>query len=73
MEIKDKIEDLYVVPEEIVRKCAEDLITDPSNNFLYLLENHKIFKDAGLTPIFLTKDMVEITITTVEKIRKLLH
>lgn len=69
----EKYYEMYVVPEETIRRCAEDPSLDDVNNFVRLLDKHKIFKDAGLTPVFLTEDMVRITLTTVEKIRHQLH
>ena len=68
-----KLDNLYVIPEEVIKNCADELSDQPQNNFLFLLEKHKVFKDAGLTPIFLTENMVDVFVSTVEKLRKELH
>ena len=62
-----------IVPEEVIKNCADEVSDQPQNNFLFLLEKHKVFKDAGLTPVFLTENMVDVFVSTVEKLRKELH
>lgn len=68
-----KLENFYIIPEEVIEKCAEEIYDGDYNNFLFLLERHKVFKDAGLTPVFLTENMVDVYVTTIEKLRKELH
>ncbi len=68
-----KLENITVVPAEVIEMCAEELSHDKNNNFIVLLETHKQLKDAGLTPIFLTEDMSIVYVSTHERLKKQLH
>jgi tyrosine-protein phosphatase YwqE len=68
------MDNLYVVPEEIVRQCAHAMRDDDENTFKNFLEVAQEFRDAGLTPMYLcSHNMKDMYVTTVEKMRKKLH
>jgi len=64
--------DLKVIPERYIVHAARDLQNDdPNNSFSILLLSAEEFRDAGLTPIFLsTPDQQQICVTTRERIEK---
>jgi hypothetical protein len=64
------IDNLHIVPEEIVVACAEHLEGE-ENNFELFLEVAKEFREAGLTPIFLcSRSMKDLYVTTQENLQK---
>jgi hypothetical protein len=67
--------DLKILPEQMIRDAAEMfMVEDPRNSFVTLLESADEFRQAGLTPIFLSDvDMQKLLVTTKEKIQKKLH
>ena len=65
---------LYVVPEDIIRQCAQAMIDDETNHFKSFLDVAQEFRQAGLTPMYLcTENMKDMYVTTEEKIRKKMH
>lgn len=68
-----KLESLYIIPDDVIESCAEELHYDENNNFLLLLEEHKKYLEAGLNPVFLTNDMSTIYVSTYEKLKNTLH
>jgi hypothetical protein len=68
------MDELQVIPEEMIVFCAKQFAPDEENNFKLFLDVAKEFKMAGLTPIFLsTHKLQDLFVTTEEKIRKELH
>ena len=66
--------DLKVVPERYIVSAAKDMAGDPNNSFSILLSSAEEFRDAGLTPIFLsTPDQLQICVTTRERLEKKYH
>lgn len=71
--MKVPVLNLKIVPEEMIIFCAKQLEPE-ENNFKKWLETGKIFKNAGLTPIYLCdENFVDIFITTKEKLTKKYH
>jgi hypothetical protein len=67
------IENMQIVPEEIVKYCAEQLIGE-ENTFKNFLDVAEEFREAGLTPVFLcSNNLKDLFITTKEKLQKKLH
>jgi hypothetical protein len=67
------IENMQIVPEEIVRYCASHLEGEENTfeRFLLLAEE---FRSAGLTPVFMCSDTLQdLFITTKEKLQRKLH
>lgn len=65
------IQNLKIVPEEIIIDCAKDLEHVENNNFKKLLKEAEQYKMLDLTPIFIsTPDMKNIFITSLEKMQK---
>jgi len=66
--------DLQVIPEEMIVYCAKQFGPDEDNTFKQFLGVAYEFRQAGLTPIFLsTQRLQDLFVTTEEKIRKELH
>jgi hypothetical protein len=66
--------DLKVIPERYIVSAARDLSDNPNNSFNILLSSAEEFRDAGLTPIFLTTpDQQQICVTTRERLEKKYH
>lgn len=64
---------LHEVPEEVIQKAAKTM-RDPSSNFIYVLEMGKIFKEAGMTPLYLYNlEDHTIMVTTEERASNKLH
>jgi hypothetical protein len=69
-----KMNGLYVVPEEIVIQCALAFREDEENTFRNFLDVAKVFRAAGLTPLYLcSENMKDMYVTTEEKMRKKFH
>lgn len=67
------IDGLHIVPEEVVRYCAQQLRGE-ENNFKLFLNVAKEFRHAGLTPIFLcSESMKDLYVTTEENLQKKFH
>jgi len=67
------IDGLHVVPEEVVKSCA-DYLRGEENNFQLFLDVAKQFRYAGLTPIFLcSESMKDLYVTTEENLQKKFH
>lgn len=67
------IENLQIVPEEIVQYCA-DYLKGEENTFEKFLEVAAEFRAAGLTPVFLCSETLQdLFITTKEKLQKNYH
>lgn len=67
-------QNLYVVPEEIVKQCAMAMGDEEVNTFKNFLEVATEFRSAGLTPLYLcTENMKDMYVTTEEKMRKKMH
>jgi hypothetical protein len=67
------LENMQIVPEEIVQLCAKELEGE-DNNFEQFLQVAKEFRYAGLTPIFLcSHSMQDLYVTTKEKLQKKFH
>lgn len=70
--------DMLVVPEELVELCSETMATTygdgADNNFNAVLNQGKLLKGAGRTPIYLcSQDMKTLYVTSKEKINKEYH
>jgi hypothetical protein len=67
--------DLKMLPEQMVIDAADMYREeDPENSFVRLLRAGEEFKDAGLTPIYLSdKPMKRMMVTTKEKMQKKYH
>jgi hypothetical protein len=67
------IENMQIVPEEIVQYCADQLQGE-ENTFQNFLEVAAEFRAVGLTPVFLcSKNLKDLFITTQEKLQKKFH
>jgi len=67
------IENMQIVPEEIVKYCADQLIGE-ENTFQNFLDVAEEFREAGLTPVFLcSNNLKDLFITTKEKLQKKLN
>ena len=67
------IENMQVVPEEIVRYCAAQLVGEENAFENFLLVAHE-FRMAGLTPIFMcTSSLKDMFVTTEEKLQRKFH
>jgi hypothetical protein len=63
----------YIVSEGMIELCAANMENE-DNNFQKMLDSGKLFRDAGLTPVFLCSETLQdISVTTMEKMRNLLH
>ena len=68
------MDNLYVVPEEIVQQCAYAMRDDDQNTFKNFLTVAQEFREAGLTPLYLcTQNMKDMYVTTEEKMRNKMH
>ena len=47
------METYVIIPEDIVRSASDSIPDDPLNNFRKVLNAGQMYKDAGLTPIYL--------------------
>jgi hypothetical protein len=71
--MKHTLNNLQLIPEEMVRYCADEL-ADEENSFKRILETAGEFKEAGLTPVYLCSNTLkDIFVTTLEKLQKKLH
>lgn len=67
------IENMQIVPEEIIEYCAKQLHGE-ENHFELFLNVAKEFKMAGLTPVFLcSNNLKDLFVTTKEKLQKKFH
>ena len=65
---------MHIIPEEMIVYCASQFAPDEDNTFKRFLEVASEFRDAGLTPVFLSTEKLEdLMITTQEKLQKKLH
>jgi hypothetical protein len=53
MGLRPKMETYVIIPEDIVRSASDSIPDDPLNNFRKVLNAGQMYKDAGLTPIYL--------------------
>jgi len=67
--------DLKMLPEQMIMDAADMYRKeDPNNSFIRLLRAGGEFKDAGLTPIYLSDEpMHRLMVTTQEKMQKKYH
>lgn len=66
--------DLKVLPERMIKEAAKVSEDDPDNAFATLLESANVFRQEGLTPIFLCdSDMQRVMVTTKETLQKKFH
>jgi hypothetical protein len=67
--------DLKMLPEQMIKDAADMYRKeDPDNSFIRLLRAGEEFKDAGLTPIYLSDEpMQKLMVTTKEKMQKKYH
>lgn len=43
-----------VIPEKVIKNAADEMRSeDPLNSFHFLIEEGELYKDAGLTPLYL--------------------
>jgi hypothetical protein len=76
---EQELMDMLVVPEEMVELCSTTMVSafgdeGLDNNFKTVLNKGEIFKNAGLTPVYLcSQDMKTICVTSVEKIKNTFH
>lgn len=69
-----ELENLHIVPEEMIIYCARQFSEDEDNAFKRFLEFAREFRAVGLTPIFLSTERLEdLMITSQEKLEKKLH
>ena len=69
-----QLDELQVVPEQIVKYCAGQFSHGEENTFKDFLEVAEEFRDAGLTPVFLTTDRLkDLFVTTEEMIKNKFH
>jgi hypothetical protein len=67
------IKNMQIVPEEIVKYCADHLEGE-ENTFEKFLSLAEEFRSAGLTPIFMcSSNLKDLFITTEEKLKRKLH
>ena len=67
------IENMRLVPEDIIKWCASQLDGE-ENNFELCLDVAKELRDAGLTPVYLcSESLKDLFVTTKEKLQKKLH
>lgn len=71
-------EGFLIIPEDVVMFCSEQIFTmygkSEENAFKDILDAGVVFKQAGLTPVYLCReDMKNLCVTTMEKIRKNYH
>lgn len=68
------IENLHVIPEEMVILCASQFGPTEENGFVNSIKMANEYKLAGLTPIYLCdNNMKDIYVTSIEKLKKLYH
>jgi hypothetical protein len=67
--------DLKILPEKMIEDAANMYREeDPENSFIRLLRAGEEFRDAGLTPVFLSdRTMEKLMVTTKEKMQKKFH
>lgn len=67
--------DLKMLPEKMIEDAADMYRSeDPENSFIRLLRAGEEFRDAGLTPIYLSDEpMHRLMVTTKEKMQKKYH
>ena len=66
-----ELQNLHIVPEDVVRFCASQFGPDEENTFKDFLNAAEEFREAGLTPVFLcTETMKDMFVTTKEKLQK---
>lgn len=62
-----------IISEERIRYAA-DIMPDPNNSFIRLLEYGKEFKAADLTPIYIIDSMTaDVYVTSAERVQKSFH
>lgn len=67
------IENMQIVPEEIVQYCAAQLAGE-ENTFESFLLIAKEFREAGLTPVFMcTHTLKDLFVTSEEKLKRKFH
>ena len=66
---------LKVLPEQMIIDAADKFYEeDPDNSFVRLLDTAEEFRDAGLTPVFLSdNNMNQLCVTTRERLRREYH
>ena len=69
------LDNFQVVPEEIIEYCAaQTQMIGEDNTFKEILDAGKMFRKAGLTPIFMCSNTLQdVFVTTKEKLQKKLH
>jgi hypothetical protein len=68
------LDNLQLVPEDIIQYCADQIADDDQNSFKRILGAAHEFKNAGLTPVFLCSETLkDVFVTTAEKLQKKLH
>ena len=68
------LDNMQVVPEDMIRYCASQIPEDVDNTFSRFLKIGTQLKDAGLTPIFLcSRTLQDLMVTTEEALQKKLH
>lgn len=67
------IDNMQIVPEDIIKWCASQLEGE-ENNFELCLEMADKFRDAGLTPVYLcSESLKDLFVTSKEKLQKKYH
>ena len=71
---KVELNNLQIVPEDIVQYCADACSDVEDNSFRRILDAANEFRDAGLTPIYLCSyTLQDLFVTTQEKLQKKLQ
>ena len=74
MKIPPSLDNMQVVPEDMIRYCASQIPEDTDNTFSRFLKIGVQLRAAGLTPIFLCSETLQdLMVTTEERLRKKLH
>lgn len=47
------LDSMVEVPEHIVASAAASIPDDPYNSFIVILESGRLYKEAGMTPIYI--------------------
>ena len=67
---KTELNNLQLVPEDIVQYCADACTDDKENSFRRILDAANEFRNAGLTPVYLCSyTLQDLFVTTRQQIR----
>lgn len=74
MKTNPTLDNMQIVPEDMLKFCAAQIPDDDDNTFIRFLRIGMTLRAAGLNPIYLTTgNLQQLMVTTEERLGKKLH